>query len=286
MDIKDPSKDRFHQLVAWILLGGLLCLRLPFLAAIGFFASPDWLDPVFQSGTYLLTAGLIWWERDRLASFNIDMLAIAIIILFKPVQTILFPVWKMGVSLLAWPNLPYLSFWIVSLGLFLALRLNHAPLPKISRASWRWFGVGLLVGFLSILVTAFPTSLEIVKSQVYASPNILGMLFQAPREFFYQLGYAAVTEEPLFRAFLWGYLQKAGWKTVWIWLFQAGLFMLGHMYYLIKLPLSFWLVIPIGGLILGGLVWRSKTISSSLAAHAIMNTFEYPLANIIASFRL
>jgi hypothetical protein len=38
-----------------------------------------------------------------------------------------------------------------------------------------------------------------------------------------QMTNAAVFEEPLFRSFLWGHLQIAGWKNGWIWLFQAGL---------------------------------------------------------------
>lgn len=280
-----PGKDKRHLRIAWSLLGGLLLLRLPYLGGIAFFAKPAWLDPSFQVGTYLLTAGLIWWERERLADFHIDGLALAIIILFKPIQGLLFPGWRFDLSPLAFQNLYILAFWIISLGLFLALRLSHTPLPKVTKTSWRWFGLGLLAGFISILVTAYPMSLEIDKSEVY-QPNLLGLLVRMPREFIYHLGYAAVTEEPLFRAFLWVHLLKAGWKPVWVWLFQAGLFMLGHIYYINVLPVSFWLLVPLAGLILGALVWRSKTISSSLAAHAIMNTLGYPLANMIASLRL
>jgi membrane protease YdiL (CAAX protease family) len=95
-----------------------------------------------------------------------------------------------------------------------------------------------------------------------------------------------VTEEPLFRAFLWGYLYKAGWKPVWIWLLQAGLFMLGHIYYITTYPISFWLIVPTGALVLGALVWRSKTISSSLAAHATMNALGYTLGYIVAALRM
>jgi membrane protease YdiL (CAAX protease family) len=124
------------------------------------------------------------------------------------------------------------------------------------------------------------------KSQFHIIRNLFALLLQAPLNFFYQLGYAAVTEEPLFRAFLWGYLHKASWKTIWIWLFQAGLFMAGHIYYITRLPISFWFIVPTGGLILGALVWRSKTISSSLAAHATVNALASTMAYIIASFRV
>jgi hypothetical protein len=280
------SKNKTHQIVAWTLLAGLLLLRLPFLAGIAMFSDPEWLDPAFQIGTYLLTACLIWWERDRLVDFHIDKLALGIIIFFKPIQTLLLARMVSNEQPLAFPNPPSLALWIISLGLFLALWLSHAPIPKVSRSSWRWFGVGVLVGFISILITAYPTSLELAKNQLQGLPNLFSILVIGPRDFLYQMGYAAVTEEPLFRAFLWGYLLMAGWKNIWILLFQSALFMLGHIYYLTSLPASFWLVVPFGALVLGGLVWRSKTISSSLAAHAAMNAFGLPVAYIIAYLRL
>ncbi|PKN93082.1 MAG: hypothetical protein CVU44_11675 [Chloroflexi bacterium HGW-Chloroflexi-6] len=280
------TKDKSHQIVAWSLLAGLLFLRLPFFGGIALFSRPDWLGPVFDIGTYLCTACLIWWERDRLADFHIDRLALAIIILFKPVQTILLSTLMLNENPLAFPNLPSLFLWIISLGLFLALWLSHAPLPRLSKLSWAWFGVGILAGLLATLIIAYPMSLQIDKSQIYGKPDLLAFLLRTPVDFFYQLGYAAVTEEPLFRAFLWGYLYKAGWKTIWIWLFQAGLFMLGHIYYLAKLPISFWFIVPMSALIFGALVWRSKTISSSLAAHATMNALGYVTGYIVASFRM
>jgi membrane protease YdiL (CAAX protease family) len=102
--------------------------------------------------------------------------------------------------------------------------------------------------------------------------------------FLYQLGYAAVTEEPLFRGFLWGYLRNLGWREVWIWLFQAGLFWLSHFYYFSRMPISFWLV-PIGALILGALAWRSRSIATSMAAHAAMNGLTQPLANLLLFYQ-
>jgi membrane protease YdiL (CAAX protease family) len=279
-----PAKARSHQIVAMTLLGGLLFLRLPFLAGIAFFTKPDWLDPVFQIGTYLLTACLIWWERDRLADFHIDRLALAIIILFKPIQTIYLYIWKIDFPL-AFPNWPSLIVWMIAIGLLLALWLSHPRPAKFSKASFAWFGIGILVGVGGVLLLAYPDSLQIDKPPFSARPDVLNILLVALPNFFYQLGYAAVAEEPLFRGFLWGYLQKAGWKNVWIWLFQAGLFVLGHIYYVNTLPISFCVIVPVGTLIFGAIVWRSKTISSSLAAHATMNALLYAAGLIIALSR-
>ncbi len=41
--------------------------------------------------------------------------------------------------------------------------------------------------------------------------------------------------------------------------------MLAHIYYVNRLPISFWIIVPVSTLVLGALAWRSKTISSSLA---------------------
>lgn len=279
------SRDKSNQIIALILLAGLLLLRLPFLAGIVFFARPSWLDPAFQIGTYLLTACLIWWERDRLADFHIDKLALGIIIFFKPIQTIILSIWKFSDNPLTFPHWLSFSFWIIAACLLFALWRSHPNIAKVSRASFGWFGLGVLAGLFAVLLLSFPMSFQVDKSQLFGKPPIFALLLQALPSFFYQLGYAAVTEEPLFRGFLWGYLQKAGWKNVWIWLFQAGLFTLGHIYYINKAPISFWLIVPLDALILGAVVWRSKTISSSFAAHATMNALGYTMGYIIASFR-
>jgi len=275
--------DRRHQIITWALIGGLLFLRLPFLGGIALFAAPQWLTPAFQIGTYLLTAVLIWWERERLADYHIDRLALAIIILFKPVQTLIQAAWNFDRDPLTFPGPSGLSLWAIALGLLVALRLSRAPLPKMSKRSWGWFGLGILGGLAAVLVTAYPLSLQIDESQFYGKPDLFGTLM-APASFLYQLGYAAVTEEPLFRGFLWGALHKAGWKPLWIWLCQAALFTLGHIYYITRAPFSFWFVVPVGALILGGLVWRSKSLSSSLAAHATLNTLGYSAGYFVAYY--
>ncbi len=280
-----PTKDKTHAIVAGSLLAALLILRLLFLGGGGIlWENNAWLEPVYQIGTYFFTACLIWWERDRLVEFHIDKLALAIIILFKPVQTLMLGFWWGSVPILAFPKWPSLLIWLIALGLVLALWPSRALLPKLSKSSFRWLGIGIVVGLLVVLLLGYPMSLQIDKSQIHGNINILAA-FSSPAliGFLYQLGYAAVSEEPLFRGFLWGYLQKLRWKGVWIWLFQAGLFMLGHIYYINEFPISFWIIVPVVSLVLGGLAWKSKTIASSLAAHATMNALGYTVGYIIAA---
>jgi hypothetical protein len=84
---------------------------------------------------------------------------------------------------------------------------------------------------------------------------------------------AAIDEEPLFRGFLWGYLRDLGWKEKWILIFQAFLFWTIHINYWNKFP--FIILLPFLGLLLGILAWRSRSIATSMAAHAGYNTLGF-----------
>ena len=283
--LASSSSSQSHKIVGWSLLTGLLLLRIPLLGFVTLFAEYDWVDPVFEIGTYFLTACLIWWERERLADFHIDTLAVSIIILFKPIQTLLLTLSEYATYPLAFPQWGGILIWMIAAALFIAMWSSRPRMARISRASAGWFGWGLLAGLLTAAILGYPMSFQV--DNVPASlPGLFPLTFMILRQVFYQLGYAAVTEEPLFRGFLWGYLRKAGWKDVWIWLFQTGLFMLAHIYYINQLPISFWIIVPVSTLVLGALAWRSKTISASMGAHTMMNASGYTIGTIIATLRM
>lgn len=277
----EDRENKTHRLITWLLLAGLLFLRLPLFTGVALFSKAHlyWADPCFQIGTYLLTAILIWWERSRLTEFHVDRLAIAIIVLLKPVQMIFLVNSKAGRAFPPWTAAIILA---TSIGLLIALRRSRLDLPKIRAANLKWFVIGAGAGVLTAIVLGYPTSLQINKSQLAAPPHLLLLLFEAAFGFVYQLGYAAVSEEPLFRGFLWGRLRKAGWKEVWIWLFQAGLFMLGHIYYLKNWLISFYILVPVGALVYGFVAWRSRSIAASMAAHAAHNALGYSVGSFFA----
>ncbi|HPH96113.1 MAG TPA: type II CAAX endopeptidase family protein [Anaerolineaceae bacterium] len=277
-------ENKNHRRVVWIVLGGLLFLRLPFLAGIRCFANPVWLVPVFDISTYLLTAFLIWWERDRLADYHIDMLSLGIIIFFKPLQTLL-AAQMMDWDAMAFPKLPALALWVIAGGLLLALVLSRPKWPPLTWGSLGWVGIGLLAGLVMVLIDAMPTAIMVKQmyGEAVQKPDIQMMLREALPNFFYMVGFAGVTEEPLFRGFLWGCLRKAGWRDLWIFLLQAGLFTLGHIYYLFSMPLMFFIVVPVGALGMGLLAWRSKTLAAPLAAHGVGNALGLVTGMIFAS---
>jgi len=268
--------------LSWLLLTGLLLLRMSLIAQAPFFlgATARWLSPLYEVGSYAFSAMLIWVERDRLSDFHIDRLAIVLLVVSKPVETLLLgSQGSIGVSL---------AIWTIAVGLAVAMWRRGPKLPAISKASVRWLVVGACAGILTAVVLAYPMSLQISGAHTGFSARLLMRPMSLLSIFLgivYQLGYAAASEEPLFRGFLWGCLRKVGWRDGWILWFQAGLFMLAHLYYMISLPISFWVIVPVGALVMGVLAWRSRTIASSMAAHACLNGVCYIFGRIAASWR-
>jgi hypothetical protein len=59
------NNDR-HQIVSWSIIIALFILRIPILGVLGIFTQAEWLDIVYQIGTYLFTAVFLWWECKNL----------------------------------------------------------------------------------------------------------------------------------------------------------------------------------------------------------------------------
>lgn len=279
------NPERSHQTVGWLLLAGLFVLRMPFLVGAILLGGQTWAAPVYEIGTYLLTAIFIYWERRRLADFNIDRLALSIIILFKPIETLILSVWKLKYAALEFPKWPSLIIWVIAIGLSIALWPSRKSLPEFTWKSFCWLLIGLGIGFFTVLLLAYPSSLQVEQAIPLDIESLSSILKETPISIGYQLGFAAVSEEPFFRGFLWGYLLKVRWKESHIWLFQAFLFVIGHLFHLPKYPVSFWLMVPVCSLVLGALVWRSKSLSSSMACHAVCNALGQVSGLIVASLK-
>lgn len=284
------NKSR-HQQVFLLTFAGLLIFRILFLGGLGFFNTQgNWINPVYQIGTYLLTLFLIWWEIDNLAEYHIDTLALIIIILFKPIQTLIQKYWEFNDNLLTFPSTPSLMIWVAAIVFTIGMWSKRSKLPVIKPAKLGWIFGGAAAGLLTMIVLSFPMSFQIPKDTlspgISIASSLKNTLPRLPIEFVYLIGYAAISEEPLFRGFLWGYLRQLKWRELWIWLFQAGLFMLSHIYYLSRAPISLWIMVPVGSLVLGWLAWRSRTIVSSMVAHGMMDATGYFFGYLMAIIRL
>jgi membrane protease YdiL (CAAX protease family) len=274
--LKIYSDKHSHQIVFWLVIFFLLFLRIPFMAGMRLFygfnvnSGNDWVNVVWQLGTYLFTAFLIWWERDNLIDYHIDFLTVVIIILSMPIQSMLLASWSWGNyygDVLAFPKLGSLLALVIAIGIIIMLWSSRTKLPRFSLISLGWFIAGIFIGAIWVILNG---SLQINKYQLSNYQSWMAMLNLISVRFLYHLGASAVMEEPLFRGLLWGGLRKAGWKDFWIWPFQAILFDLSHIYYWKLIPDSI-LTVFLSGLFFGLLAWRSKSISMSIAAHSITN---------------
>ncbi len=271
-----------RQRIFWLVLTGLFILRIPFFAGLDLFEIRwRWTEPIYEIGTLALTMFLVWWSLDHLADYNVDTLVLLIIIIFAPVQTLILKYWGLEHPL-AFPSIPSLIIWLLSVIFAAAMWRKRSKLARVKLTSLAWFFIGGLAGLGISVLLSYPFSLQISAEELSHGLSAKETLANIPLSFIYQIGYAAVPEEPLFRGFLWGGLEKSNWRGVWIWLFQAVLFTMAHIYTLPVYPLSFWVIIPVFSLVLGWLAWRSRTVASSMAAHGIMNATGYAFAYLAA----
>lgn len=279
---------------SWVTLGLIIVLLgLRYLVTASrmiFQEPPGWISPAFEVSTYFLIAVFLGLLRNSLEQYHITNLAIWMVILFKPVETLILTWWNAidsGVNFpLALPKLPGIVIWVIALGLLAIFRKQILRWGSVPRMELRWLLVGGLVGLGVVLITAFPMSYQVSPLNPGVRLSVFSALLQGSATIPYQIGYAAISEEPVFRGFLWGYLRKLGWRELWIWLFQGLLFVLAHLYYIKSASISFWFIVPLGALVMGWLAWRSRSIATSMAAHGVMNGLGYTLGFIVAMMRL
>jgi membrane protease YdiL (CAAX protease family) len=161
----------------------------------------------------------------------------------------------------------YSKFQIaVSIILCVLLIVSHA---KVVMENWlyyvKWIVIAVIVGVALGSVIGLVYSHYQTRGQMHATIMLVFI------NFITQLSSAASLEEPLFRGFIWGFLEHKGWKQVWIWLLQAALFCFAHLYYLPQYPVFFFGAF-VSALVFGLLVWKSKSIGTSMIAHGLENS--------------
>jgi membrane protease YdiL (CAAX protease family) len=264
----DKTRVENHKIVFWIVLSIALFVRIPLESwTIYLFPSTQiWIDPLFEICTYLSVAFLIWWEREKLSLYHMDSLAIIIILLFKPISIALLPLLGGSNNPIALPKPLSFVFFIIALMLLVLIFRRKINLRRLNRNTLIWFILGAITG-IALMVLETIIMIGWLNYPIPPYPGLTALI--AP---FYQLGYAAVAEEPVFRGFLWGGLRSLGLKDIWILLIQAVLFTLAHIHLLASPQPALMLgLIFIGAIIMGLLVWRSRLLSASMAMHAFGN---------------
>ncbi|MBI5961855.1 MAG: CPBP family intramembrane metalloprotease [Chloroflexi bacterium] len=270
------EKSEGHPKIAWLIIALLLFLRIPFTIAIIYFLRIEDQrgGAVYEVGTYLLLAVLIWWERHRLADFHIDIYALAFIVLFRPLQTLILTFWGVD-SPLTFPRPMGLTIWAISIGLILLLWQSGFKPARASSLTLGWLAIGCFAG----VCVSIAENLSSFQAMFFPNryPPSAQVLTSMGLNLLYHLGFAPINEEPLFRGFLWGYLRQLKWTDNWILIFQAILFTSAHVYFAARLPLMFWVYIPTAAFLFGILTLRSRSIAPGILAHGIINGSVYVL---------
>ncbi len=266
-DKRTNNEKKGEKYIFAVIFIGLLILRFPLLIIPQFTIlsiSSDNLFLIYINGTYFLTAVLIFLERNKLSQFKINIFAITIFLLT--------PILKPIVYFFAKVHIPFNSLFfiwfniIVSVLLCLSLVISHTKI-HIDKFKYhiKWFILSVFIGVITAIVLSLIYSRNETSSEYKAS--IITYLVCVVT----QMSHAAIMEEPLFRGFLWGCLEKKGLNLIWICFFQAAFFCIGHVYYLPLYPVNF-IATFVVALILGYLVWKSKSIGTSIIAHGIINS--------------
>lgn len=236
------------------LLAALLILRFPVLM-LGSMAPDGGTAPLaaYLVGTQLCTALLFWLLRDRLDRCFVTLPAL-ILFLLSPLFA-----WQGGMED---PTVWLRALVCAALAWGLWRRRAQVRLVPVRGLAKNLLLTAALVAAGAVLfawVRGFKGGGE--------APTVDSFW----RGFCYQMAFAAVLEEPLFRAFLPALLESRGLRPAGAVLVTAGLFWLGHLYYM-GTGANFWVVIPLASLLLGFAARRTGSVGWSMGAHALLNT--------------
>jgi membrane protease YdiL (CAAX protease family) len=200
---------------------------------------------------YILTAAIIWLNRHRLAALNIDRPFMAAFLLGGIFYV--FYIQSVGIFVGIVVGLIY---WAYQTNQFVFK--NPVPYPK---------GTGLLI-LLTILLALAPIVLFRPTLKTVLNLQMLGTTFM---EIIIPQLAGIVFEEVLFRGALWAYVRSLGLSDQAAFYIQAILFWVSHHETLLNNPYFFWITLPIDAVLLGLMIWRSKSLTPSTISHFLFN---------------
>jgi membrane protease YdiL (CAAX protease family) len=260
------NKDLQPRKLTLLLIVCYLLISIPINWILQYFLGtpwPDWMLILLDLIDYIIISLLIWVERFHLEDYHIDFWSICLFLLFG---SLLRPIYTHNPVVAFLSNI---SFIFIGVLLFLGLRKKHIRLSKSSRPF-----IWLLVGSIFCLLEIFMITrvfMPLIGISVPASIPIVNYFSM----FMFYLCNVAISEEALFRGFLWGTLYKFGYSLKKIFIIQAVLFTAAHIRFYQPEPIVAYLGIFGLSLLYGFLAWKSKSIFPSIITHAIHDTIIY-----------
>lgn len=258
MNDEKPINDAFalNEKISYAILIVLLLVRLAdqYLPAWIFGTNtPDWYHHWYAGISYILTAVMVWLNRQRLAALNVDRLFVVILI-FGGVLYAFSLRYGAGVFVGITTGL---IFWAHQTNQLVIK--NPVPYPK---------GTGFLI-LLIIPLALLPILLFRLTPKTPLDFDIFNTTFLGI--LITQLA-GIVFEEVLFRGVLWAYVLSLGLSEQAAFYIQAILFWISHRsLLLLSNPYSFWVTLPVAAILLGLMTWRAKSLTPSTISHFLFN---------------
>ena len=235
--------------------------------------------------------GFFFWQKHAdLPLYNIDKPTFTLFIASLLLMIIAEPTQSFIILLLAAPTH---SFIVLRCTLFLMalfvifkyrwpLYKTFRKLPPLSKRSIYWILIGLVTGIILAFALSLPPALgalifpQEITDNMYSVKRVIGLSFVG------NLITVALVEEIAFRGLLWGYLANLGWPLRRILEVQAFLFWLLHIPLILQ-PYSFFIIIPTVAIVFGVLTLKSRSVTSSIVAHATYNSLYLIMPELIGS---
>jgi membrane protease YdiL (CAAX protease family) len=211
---------------------------------------PRWFTYWYVGVAYILTVLIVWLNRHRLSTLNIDR-PFLVALMLGGVLYVFYLTTDIGILV-----------GITTLFVFWTYIRNYYTFSDSVRYP---SGTVPLVG-----ICASPVLLYILLYSPILKSNLN---FQAVISSLLQAQLAAVVfEEVLFRGVLYVVLRNLGLKEMMAYLISAFLFWMAHYKYLAQgNTYSFWLAIPLLAFLFGFMAWRSKSLTPGTVGHFLFN---------------
>ncbi len=211
---------------------------------------PTWYAYWYVGLAYILTVIIVWLNRHRLSTLNIDR-PFLIAVMLGGILYIFYLPTDIGILV---GITTFLAIWAYINNYFSFSDTIHYP-------SWT---VPL------VCISATPVILyALLFSPILKSNLSLHILFASLLQA--QLA-AVVFEEVIFRGVLWTVLRNLGLKEIVAYFISSFLFWMAHYrYLLLGSNYSFWFAIPLLAFIFGFMAWRTKSLTPGTIGHFLFN---------------
>lgn len=264
----DHSRAERTGLIVCIV--GLLVIRYPYLILNKWFPygfEQTLLMSIFYTVTYLFSGWFLFIERKRLTQYNVTRFFLILFLSLPtvtPVVMVLF--FHLPVGSIA-PYSPRIVLSVVFTVLFRQQLFSTPPVVSGKRITYS----SLWTFFLSLPLMLITAGIAVHQSRILHMSIPIEPYMNMVPVLLAQMTNAALSEEPLFRGVILSFFSKhlPSWAAVSV---QTLLFTLAHLYYVSSYPFSFWLIVPIGGMVFGVIATKTKSLTYSTVSHGLGNS--------------